>query len=336
MSSEKVYNQHWLSFSEFMTTTLKRPALPAKSYDICLYVTHLHSLHLKASTIRNHLSAIAFAHKINDHQDPTENFKLRKLLDALKRIPSASLDNDRRPIRLKLLSKILKNVKWVVHSHYDRKLYQAVFCIMYHAGLRASEVAVSDQSQHTLQFANVSLDDNRLFLTLTSFKHSKQKNAKMVLLANKSRHCPVRAAKAYLRVRKPHGTHFFLTHKQKGISRQNIAKVLKKVLSHLSLNPNHYNTHSFRSGKITDLAMTGTSFPNLKSAGRFNSDAYMQYIKPSHITMSWVSTMYHTFTPIFCLSYSLLPHFVLPNLSSTATMTPKIFLPYISLDIYRP
>ena len=71
-SSKKVYNQHWSSFSKFMTKALKRQALPAKSDDIYLYVTHLHSLHLKASTICNHLSAIAFAHKINYHQDPTE------------------------------------------------------------------------------------------------------------------------------------------------------------------------------------------------------------------------------------------------------------------------
>ena len=54
-SLEKVYNQHWSSFSKFMRKALKRQALPAKSDDIYLYVTHLHSLNLKASTICNHL-----------------------------------------------------------------------------------------------------------------------------------------------------------------------------------------------------------------------------------------------------------------------------------------
>ena len=73
-----------------------------------------------------------------------------------------------------------------MHSLYDRKLYQAIFCIMYHAGLRVSEEAVPAQSHHTLQFANVSLDNNRLFLTLKTLKHPKQRNAKMVLLPDKN------------------------------------------------------------------------------------------------------------------------------------------------------
>ena len=179
-ASETLYNNHWGSFTKFMRTTFDLPALPAQSNHVCLYATHLFSLGLQPSSIRNYLTAVAFAHKINGFKDPTDTFKVRKLLDAIKREANCSTFT-RQPITKKVLSKLLQGIVKVEKSKYNKKNVKALFSFMYHAGLRVSEVAVSAQFNHTIQVEDVKKTAKAVSLRLRSFKHSKQRSANIRL-----------------------------------------------------------------------------------------------------------------------------------------------------------
>ena len=72
----------------------------------------------------------------------------------------------------------------------------------------------------------------------------------------------------------------------KGISRDRVALTLKKCLELADIAPKKFNTHSFRIGRITDLALSGTSYSRIQTIGRFKSNAFQQYIKPSAITVT--------------------------------------------------
>ena len=265
-ASKKSYNNHWASFSKFMFKTFHLSPMLATSYHVSLYATFLHTCGLKPSTIRSYLSAISFTHRLHGAQDPSDCFHIRKLLEAFKQKSCNNNDNDRKPVTRSLLKKMVRQLKFVTHNEYDRWLFNAIFIIMYHACLRVSEVARSSTQEHTLSDKQIFIKKRRLVLNLKSYKHSNQKTSKINLPAFNDRDiCPVRAYKKYLKLRTRSPGPFFLNENKHVINRNNIAKTMKIVMETLSMNPRHYNTHSFCIGKITDLATTGSSASKLFS-----------------------------------------------------------------------
>lgn len=283
-SSQISYNKHWAVFCDFMATTIKEPPLPASSYHIALYVTHLHvAKNYVPNSIRSHLSAIAFTHKLHGAIDPTESFKVTKLLDAIKR--TSKPPRKRSAITKPILHQLVQSTSHHYPAKYNRRMYTCLFLIMYHACLRISEVTVSKTNNHTLTYQQSKLKNNTLQITLNSYKHSRQRHNQIRIPQTKGKHCPVMAFNKFIRVRGKEPGPLFLDVNNKGLTRSNVAAVLQKCLSTVVAKPSNYNTHSFRIGKITDLASKGTPAIQLRIAGRFNSSAYLKYIKPSVVVI---------------------------------------------------
>jgi hypothetical protein len=53
----------------------------------------------------------------------------------------------------------------------------------------------------------------------------------------------------------------------------------------IDLDPDLYNTHSFRFGRATDMATQGYTDIQIRMAGRWSSAAYKKYIKPHIIVI---------------------------------------------------
>jgi len=53
------------------------------------------------------------------------------------------------------------------------------------------------------------------------------------------------------------------------------------LIKEVGLDTKHYNTHSFRIGAATSAESAGLTESQIKSMGRWKSDAYRHYIKPS-------------------------------------------------------
>ena len=82
ISVNSQYKSNWNNFAECMHHLGKSP-LPTSSYDVALYVTHVrHNEKIKSTTLRSRLSAIAYYHKINSHNDPTKDFIISKLVKS--------------------------------------------------------------------------------------------------------------------------------------------------------------------------------------------------------------------------------------------------------------
>ena len=68
------------------------------------------------------------------------------------------------------------------------------------------------------------------------------------------------------------------------VTRQHLSDVLKEIITSLSMNPNHYNTHSFRIGKATDLAENNYTHTQIAMIGRWKSYEFQKYLKlPNYI-----------------------------------------------------
>ena len=153
-----------------MHDTLHESPLPSSPQHVGLYIMHLHTLGLQASTIRTHLSAIAFTHRLHDQVDPTTTFTIEKLMTSLKHASSPQV---RLPITLNILKKVIENLFELYRSRYQRRLNIALFVSMYHACLRVSEVAIAKHSRHTLEFADVKCRNKYVVINFRTFKHSK-------------------------------------------------------------------------------------------------------------------------------------------------------------------
>ena len=263
--------------------------LPTSSYDVALYVTHVrHNEKIKSTTLRSRLSAIAYYHKINSHNNPTKDFIMSKLVKS-----HAKKDNlfpSRKGISFKLLTKMVTILSSVSTSHYDSLLFRVIFTFTYHAALSSSEICFSGNFNHQLLRNRVKLSstagDQHVKLSLLSYKHSKGTPLPIILKARDDCTCPFQAAKAYLKKRKSKVQEFICHENGKHVTRSQIAGKLQLTLQVLGKRPASYNTHSFRIGKISDMATSGSSQPQLKMTGRWKSNnAHQPYIKPSAVKL---------------------------------------------------
>ena len=96
-STTKQYNNVWNNISSFVVNKLRIPLnLPLQNKTVGLYISHLHLLGLRPSTIQSHLSAISHYHKIRDLNDPTQSFLISKLMSSLHKL--SPLSDNRLPV----------------------------------------------------------------------------------------------------------------------------------------------------------------------------------------------------------------------------------------------
>ena len=130
-SARRQYTTYWRRFSRFTTDILQTSPLPSTSYSVALYVTHLAKTKLKSTTTRSHLSAIAYYHKVHGFDNPSNSFLRSKLLLSHKKRDGPI--SERRPITISILRQLLSALNSSEYSSHKRKLFRAVFTIMYHA-----------------------------------------------------------------------------------------------------------------------------------------------------------------------------------------------------------
>lgn len=268
-----------------MHTVIRAPPLPVTAQHAALYLTHLRQKKVRSSTMRSHMSAISFFHRLHGVHGPSGSFLVSKLLISYAKQDTPSFH--RGPITLSVLGEIVSQLKWVTSSKYDHLLYYSVFTLMYHAALRISEVCVMPSSNHTLQAMHISLvrmsHKTHLRVSFPSYKHSRGTPAPLVVAPCKTGPCAIEAYRKYMHVRGPSKGPAFCKYSGKPLRRTDVVHALEKSLQRAGLVRCMFNTHSFRIGKATDMAKDGSSHAQIALAGRWRSNAYLAYIRPSVI-----------------------------------------------------
>lgn len=83
----------------------------------------------------------------------------------------------------------------------------------------------------------------------------------------------------YLAVRGDTEGPLSLTKDNRPLTRQNFHTALSSVLQQAGLNDRKYNTHSFRIGAATLAQQAGIVDTQIKMLGRWQSNAYQQYMR---------------------------------------------------------
>ena len=285
--SRNSYRRAWLIFSEFHgrffgTTT---PTLPLPYTKVALFISYLSAKQLAPSTITSYLSALSYVHKLMGRPDPTKSFLIQKLLTALSRQRAADV---RLPITRPVLHELLRSLRQTNSSAFQRCLYSAMFLLAFYGFFRIGELAAKSAGRHCslLQFKDLTflMSDGTPYmikLTITDFKHNTSRKPFEILIEREAAmpFCPVQGLINYCQLRGVQPGPLFCHQNLEPITVYQFNTELSRCLTFCGLDTKRYKGHSFRIGAASHAADKGFSDAQIRTLGRWKSDAFKSYIR---------------------------------------------------------
>ncbi len=270
----KTYNRTLHRYYEFVASLdCRYPIFPSTKGQVCLFATSLFNEGLSPAAITAKLSAISFVHKLYELCDPVKSFMMRKLLIAFrKRKPQADA---RLPITPDMLNEMLGAIDTLDLSLYEEYLYKSMLSLSFAGFLRASEI--TGYTHHLLR-DNVKIIKGEIVMRFISYKCSQSKVFILKILPTKMSSCPVVLLRRYLVLRGTAKGPLFVKPSGYPLSYKEFYAIFQCLMACLGL-PGKYSPHSLRIGAATHAAATGCSDAQIRLYGRWNSVAFLNYIR---------------------------------------------------------
>ena len=260
--------------------------LPVSEQVLCSFVSHLAQQGLKYRTIKVYLSAVRHLQIAGNYPDPFGGSPMPKLEYVLRGVKKHEVEKGegQRPC-LPITPEILRQLKsqWEPTAHtWDTRMVWATCCLGFFAFLQVGEFTVPDdasydQSVH-FSFGDIALDDliNPTVLQVCIKQSKTDPFRKGVTLYVSG---PVVAVLSYLELRGCRPGPLFLLQSRKPFTRPCFVTVVREALGKSGLDERKYCSHSFRIGAATTVASKGMEDCIIKALGRWESVAYLQYVR---------------------------------------------------------
>jgi integrase len=277
-----------------------RQHFPATSYNLCLWVDSMAAQcpPLLAKTIGAYLVGLRSLHiDLGLSVDQFENNpRLNRMVRGVKRSRATPEEKPRLPITRPLLLAILALLDR--NQPTEMTLY-AAFCLAYAGFLRIGEFTWSEVSlTHGLEeFARWHLtrrsvqiveQNQYMLLTLPASKSDYYREGVTITLAAAADQacpvtammdlfqlCPTYGGNTPLFARWPENQHWDT---REAFTREFFTCNLRRLLTRAGVNPDNYSGHSFRKGAATDARSSGLSEEEIKTLGRWKSNAWKLYV----------------------------------------------------------
>ena len=286
-----MYKRSWVVFTDFYSRFCNtKLVFPVSSSCLALFISYLCAKGLAPATINSYLSAIAYVHKLKGLADPTKTFLIEKLRVAIGRRSKADI---RLPISRPLLYKLANALTHTNPSAYQRCLYTCIFMVAFYGFFRIGELACKQISQRdqVVRFENVTflMQGNAIQsvkIVITRFKHNTDNRPFTIIIDRQpaEQHCPVQCLINYLKLRGYSQGPLFALANGDPITVTQFNRQLQLALSFCGLDSSRYKSHSFRIGAACYAAEKGLSDAQIRTLGRWNSDAFKIYIRPPALT----------------------------------------------------
>ena len=175
---------------------------------------------------------------------------------------------------------------------YLEVMYKAMFCLAYYGMMRVGELALGP---HTVKAGDIHVGDNKdkIMVVLYSSKtHGQESRPQKIKIAavprlfhkytNTINFCPFKIVIRYMNTRGPYledGEQFFVFADNSPVKPHHMRTMLRKLIDNLNLDSSLYDVHSYRIGRTCDLEKFGYSIDQIKSMGRWKSNAVYRYLK---------------------------------------------------------
>lgn len=274
---------------------------PASEHQLCQFVSALASEGLKYSSIKCYLSAVRHLHLEKKLPDPNigSMARLEQVLRGVKSFQSKQSPppKPRLPITPDILLK-LKKVWNKDPSNTDNIMLWAAVCLGFFGFMRAGEFTVPadnayDPTAH-LNTEDISVDSKaNPSMARIKLKKSKtdpfRQGVDIYVGRTFGQLCPVAAILAYLAVRGPGTGPLFMFADGRFLTRDRFVTRVRGALTAAGLDCSQYAGHSLRIGAATTAAQKGIKDSTIKMLGRWQSSAYLLYIRTPRDQLAGVS-----------------------------------------------
>ena len=268
-------------------------SVPTCEQVLCGFVAHLANEHLKYRTIKVYLAAVRHLHISVAQPNPFGGnppmSRLEYVLRGIKKNEAAQQKGERE--QLPITPQLLRQIKaqWEPDGRLpDKKMLWAACCICFFAFLRVGEMTVPgdggyDPAVH-LSLSDVAIDDPRKpTMVRLTIKQSKtdpfRKGIELFVGKTACPLCPVAALLDYLLARGREPGPLFRYQDGRFLTRARFAEAVRAALQKAGVDQSKYCTHSFRIGAATTAAAKGVEDSVIKTLGRWESLAYLQYVR---------------------------------------------------------
>ena len=304
-SSHRSYDSAKRRFVTFCEKSHLNP-LPLNENLLCRYTAYLAEDGLAPSTIKLYLSAVRHLQIAMGLPDPKigDMARLEQVLKGAKR-EYAKKSPGRRE-RLPITPDILLEMKGVWNKdpkNFNNIMLWAACCLCYFGFLRSGEITVPseaayDQSVH-LNMSDIAIDSIASPSSVrVSIKASKtdQFRRGVDIYVGKTNNpiCPVEALTAYIARRGTDEGPFFKFEDDRLLTKDRFVSEVRKALLAASIEAKAYSGHSFRIGAATTAGRKGLSSERIKTLGRWESAAYLLYIRLPREELSSISKVIST------------------------------------------
>ncbi|XP_062570270.1 uncharacterized protein LOC134232331 [Saccostrea cucullata] len=284
-STKLTYKRAWTTFDTFSGSFKIPNSVPFSVTTVALFVSYLFQEAFSPRTISTYLSAIAYAHKMLNFEDPTRAFVIQKLVAGAYRLGNTF--DIRLPITTNILNRLLDVIPDVINDKYTQSLFKALFLFAFSSFARIGELicAAPEKASDVVQLADVTLSSVKGKITAINvcfkkFKHNSNGVPKVISFAHGD--CKISAISAttdYLKVRTNCQGPMFVSNTGSPILRTTFDRTLRSCLRLCNLDSSRYKGHSFRIGAATVAADKGLSDAQIRSMGRWHSNAFLKYIR---------------------------------------------------------
>ena len=185
-------------------------------------------------------------------------------------------------------------------SHQDTKMLSAACCFVFFGFLRVGEMVTLDDGSYDpaahLGFGDVAVDNPRQpSLVRVSIKQSKtdpfRKGVDLFLGRTGGNLCPVAALLSFMTVRRSDPRLLFVFADGRLLTNKHFVDAVRSVLASAGIDQTRYCGHSFRIGAATTVAAKGIEDSIIKTLGRWESVAYLQYVRIPRSQLTQVSSV---------------------------------------------
>ena len=269
---------------------------PLSEADVILYCTH-RAQSVDITTIKGDLCALRSLHIENGWYWPDSKTRnkdwplLSRVLRGIEKSKGPRLGDNRKAISLAMLRCFYANTNF---NNFNNELELVIMLLLFFGLFRISELCNSAPETritfNDIQFIPNPKSPIYIKICLKVSKSSQCQHVWVTIGSTNSDICPVLSLKRFMLRRAQCiesknecvlNSPVFVYECGKHIEPTHIRSRLKKLLLLCNMNVKDYNTHSFRMGGATILARNGISHSYIKAYGRWKSNVFMDYVRPS-------------------------------------------------------
>ena len=181
----------------------------------------------------------------------------------------------------------------------DATLIWAISSLAFFVFFRLGELLVDSATSYSpstsLSWGDVAVDNIRAPSMLrVHLKQSKcdqfGKGVDIIVGRTLTAICPVGAVLDYIQLREDRPGAFFINNKREPVTKSWLVQQIRRTLRVLGLPQGDYAGHSFRIGAATSAAMAGIEDSKIQALGRWQSSAFLRYVRMSREQLAAVST----------------------------------------------